>query len=138
MPNLTRMAAGVTATVLRRLMARVPSGGRAWLARQLMQDRFDPATRAMAEFCIQAVLAWKNELYVVIRNGESALLERLRPFAPRVMVDVGANVGDWSLAACQSLPHATVHAFEILASTAEELVRNTAPFADRMVINTIG
>ena len=132
------MAAGMTATLLRRLLARLSPGDRAWLAGQMMQGRFDPATRAMAEFCLKAVLAWKNKQYAVTRNGEATLLERLRPFAPRLLVDVGANVGDWSLAACRNLPEATVHAFEIAPSTAANLIHNTAPFADRMAISTIG
>jgi FkbM family methyltransferase len=138
MPNLTRSAAMATAALLRRLLAHTPPGGRAWMARQMMQDRFDPASRALAEFCTQAIHAWKNKQYIVTENGEAALLERLRPFAPRIMLDVGANVGDWSLAACRSLPGTTVHAFEIAPGTAERFTRNATPFIDRIVINAIG
>lgn len=138
MPSLTRIAAGMTVTLLRHPLARVPPGGRSWLAGQMMRDRFNPKTRALAHFCIQATYVWKNKQYDNARDGEAALLERLRPFAPRVLMDVGANVGVWSLAACRRLPEATVHAFEIAASTAVDLIRNTAPFTDRIVINTIG
>jgi FkbM family methyltransferase len=138
MPNPTRMAAQATAILLRSLLARVPPGGRSWLARQMMANRFDPANRALADFCTQAIHAWKNKQYAVELNGEAALLERLRPFTPRVLVDVGANIGDWTLAACRSLPEAIVHAFEIAPNTAAILTRNAAPFADRIVINPIG
>jgi len=103
-----------------------------------MQDRFDPATQALADFCIRAIHGWKNKQYEVTRNGEAALLQRLRPYAPRVLIDVGANVGDWTLAACASLPGATVHAFEIAEGTAAILRQNTAQVADRIVVNTIG
>jgi FkbM family methyltransferase len=138
MPNLTRLAAGMAARVLRRQLSRVTAGDRAWLAARVMQGRFDPATVALADFCVRAIHTWKNKQYAVMCNGEAALLERLRPFAPRVLVDAGANVGDWSLAACEVLPEANVHAFEISASTAAELIRKTARVAGRVTVNTVG
>jgi FkbM family methyltransferase len=138
MPNLTRMAARTTAMALRSLLARMPRGGRSWLARQMMSDRFDPANRAFADFCVQAIHAWKNKQYAVELNGEARLLERLRPLEATVMLDVGANIGDWTLAACRGVPAAQVHAFEIVPATAAILTRNTAPFADRIKINPVG
>jgi FkbM family methyltransferase len=138
MPNLTRITTAGVAALFKTLIARTPAGGRSWLARQMMQGRFEPATLAMADFCQQALHAWKNRLYVVEQNGEAALLQRLRPFAPAVLIDVGANIGDWTVAACQALPAATVHAFEIAASTADVLERHVMPFADRVVLNRFG
>lgn len=138
MPPLSRTAANVAAILLKTLIARTPPGSRSWLARRLMQDRFDPRTRALADFCTQALHAWQNRQYVVEHNGEAALLGRLRPFAPRLLIDAGANVGDWSLAACQALPDAVVHAFEIAETTADVLSRNTSAHAGRVVINRLG
>lgn len=138
MPNLTRMTTVCMASLFKALIARNPAGVRSWLARRMMQGRFDPATLAMADFCQQALHAWKNRQYVVEQNGELALLQRLRPFAPRVLLDVGANIGDWTIAACQALPGATVHAFEIAGSTADELARSIAPYARQVVLNRFG
>jgi FkbM family methyltransferase len=48
-----------------------------------------------------------------------------------MLFDLGANVGDWSLAALEALPQAEVHAFEIAPATAEELKNNLAAYAGR-------
>lgn len=139
MPNLTRLAVRANLVVLRRMLDKMGPGNRAWLAAQMMQDRSASGTLALADFCRKATFAWKNKQYDVRRNGEEALLERLRPFAPTLLLDVGANVGDWSLAACRHLSSATVHAFEIAPRTAEELRSNAqAAFPDRLVVNGFG
>src|SRR5262249_27942917 len=44
------------------------------------------------------------------------LLEFLQPLDPRVIYDVGANVGTWTLLAKGLYPQAEVHAFEPLAT----------------------
>ncbi len=138
MPSIIQLTAHAVGTVLKSLVARLPPGGRSWLARTLMEDRFSEPSKAMAAFCEQAIHAWKNRQYVVEHNGEAALLPRLRPFNPSVLIDVGANLGDWTLAARKALPDATVHAFEIAETTAAELVRVIAPVADRVVVNVQG
>jgi FkbM family methyltransferase len=138
MPNLTRITSVWVAALFKALIARTPAGGRSWLARRMMRGRFDPATLAMADFCQQALHAWKNRLYVVAQNGEAALLQRLRPFAPAVLIDAGANIGDWTVAACEALPGATVHAFEIAESTADLLAATVARYGARVVVNRCG
>ena len=75
----------------------------------------------LADFIDQSVLASKNKQYDVALNGEAALLELLRPFAPATLIDVGANIGEWALTACRALPDAVVHAFEIADATADVL-----------------
>lgn len=42
------------------------------------------------------------------------LLELVKPFEPKVIYDVGANVGHWSLLAQAIFPDAEIHAFEPL------------------------
>ncbi len=136
--DLLALAARANLRMLGWLLPRMPPGDRSWIARRVMQDRFAPGPRAMAGFFSQAMLAWKNKQYDVTLNGEEALLRRLAPFRPKVVLDVGANVGDWALAACRHLPEATVHAFEIAPTTAEELARHAAALSDRLVVNRMG
>jgi FkbM family methyltransferase len=64
----------------------------------------------------------------------------LRPFAPVTLIDVGANVGEWALAACRALPGATVHAFEIAPKTADRLASSidAAGRREQVVINRLG
>lgn len=44
--------------------------------------------------------------------GEALELLRLRGFRPRVVIDAGANVGDWTRMALDVFPEATVHLVE--------------------------
>src|SRR5262245_21136035 len=55
------------------------------------------------------------------RNGESVLLHRLAVLDFKVLVDVGANCGDWAIAALQNWPAASLHAFEVAPKTFHEL-----------------
>jgi FkbM family methyltransferase len=140
MPDLARLAATANIALLRVLIGRMHPGARSWLAQRVLTDRFNPRTRALADFLERAVLAWKNKQYGLAYNGEAALLERLGPFGLTSVIDVGANIGDWTLAACAALPGAQVHAFEIAPGTADRLARNiaAAACANRVVINRLG
>lgn len=138
MRTVTYALAAASAALLRRLLARLPPGDRAWLARRLMRDRHALPVRSLAGFCETALHAWKNRQYDVHQNGEEALLARLAPFRPRVLLDVGANVGEWAEAACRHLPEATVHAFEIAPATAALLRARAAAFGERIVVNPFG
>lgn len=138
MRAVTYALAAASAAALRHLLLRLPAGDRAWLARRLMGDRYALPVRSFAGFCQNALHAWKNRQYDVHRNGEAALLARLAPFRPRVLLDVGANVGEWAEAACRHLPEATVHAFEIAPATAALLRDRAAPFGGRIVVNPFG
>ena len=138
MPKLKRIVASASLRILKHVAAGLTPGDRSWLARQLMKNRFDPRVRALGDLFEKAVLSWKNKQYEIEPNGEAALLRRLKPFNPKVLFDVGANVGDWSVPACTALPSAHIHAFEIAPAIALELAKNAQPFAGRVSINTIG
>lgn len=59
-----------------------------------------------------------NVCYEIDLNGELGVLQTLAEFAPSCIFDVGANVGDWSIAAASQLPGCQIHAFEIVPDTA--------------------
>lgn len=82
--------------------------------------------RGLARLC-RGYLDWHANLdYELGRNGEDFVLQVLGRQAPRVIVDAGANVGDWSLAARRRCLTAQIHAFEIAAPTYATLCANTA------------
>lgn len=70
------------------------------------------------------------------RNGERRLLEVLAALPVRTVFDVGANVGDWSLAAARALPSATIHAFELSPRTFKTL--STRLQGERFRLNNRG
>jgi FkbM family methyltransferase len=138
MPNFTRLAAQATIAALKQLLKRLPPGDRSWLARHVVSARYDPGVRALIDFGYGTIRGWKNIESDILANGEDAFLQKLRPFSPRTILDVGANIGDWALAALKHLPEATVHAFEIAPATSAKLVENTRGNDGRLEINRIG
>ena len=46
-------------------------------------------------------------------NGEFAIIDRLFNTPPKVLFDVGANIGKWSSKVCERFPLAQLHSFEI-------------------------
>jgi FkbM family methyltransferase len=58
------------------------------------------------------------------------LLDLLKPLNPRVIFDVGANVGTWTLLAKTIFPTARVHAFEPLPLHADKFLRTTGRLED--------
>lgn len=68
--------------------------------------------------------AFENDTSDHETNGESWLLAQVAAANPKVVVDVGANRGTWSLAATSQLTNAAVHAFEPIPETFELLDRN--------------
>lgn len=59
-------------------------------------------------------------------NGEDRLLDALTPLRPEVVIDAGANSGEYSLAVAARFPRARVFAFEPIPSTHEVLVGATS------------
>lgn len=100
--------------------------------------RDEPDVQAFAAFCRMFLRAYENHDYDIDRNGEAWLLERLRPLRPKVVFDVGANVGDWSMRAAVALPEATIHAFEPVPDTHGALARSAASLPGRIIANASG
>src|SRR3954463_5263989 len=88
--------------------------------------RQNPVLRTAAKLCRQYLKWFGNGSYKPARNGERWLLETLRGESIRTVLDVGANVGTWSLMATELLPDATIYALEVVPSTAVALRARTA------------
>ena len=71
---------------------------------------------AMDYFCRSFLAAHGNSNYLPATNGEEWLVSRLSD--AKVVFDVGANVGEWSLMARKHMPHADIRAYEINPATA--------------------
>jgi FkbM family methyltransferase len=84
--------------------------------------------------------AYENVGSEFTQNGEADLLERLAQLEFKTVVDVGANVGDWSLAALRAWPSAFVHAFEVAPQTFRTLEEQVArePHRQRVRLNQCG
>ena len=87
--------------------------------------RRNPVLRTGAKLCRQYLKWFGNASYKPARNGERWLLDALRTEPIRTVLDVGANVGSWSLMAAELLPAATIYALEVIPETAAALRSRT-------------
>lgn len=138
MPNFTRSVAGLTTSALGLMLDHMGSGNRSWLARNVIGDRRSRRSAALADFADKLRLAFANAQYDIAVNGECWLLEQLSSFKPALVIDCGANRGDWSRAACEIHQNTDVHAFEIVPATFAILRERTAEFGTRMHANCCG
>jgi FkbM family methyltransferase len=74
--------------------------------------------------------------YDFFRNGESELLTKMAALNPKTVLDVGANVGDWSAIAAEKFPAAVVHCFEISKKTFQTLAGHLK--GSRFKLNNFG
>jgi FkbM family methyltransferase len=89
-----------------------PSVG-GWVAR----NRRKWLLRKMAGACRRYLSWYANVSYELEENGEGFVLDTLSRFQPTTVLDVGANVGDWSSEALRRCTGAQVYAFEISPPT---------------------
>lgn len=74
--------------------------------------------------CIEALhRGLENVDFDMRRNGELRVLRAVALDRPRCLFDVGANEGQWTLAAAAAAPEAVIHAFEIVPATRDALRR---------------
>jgi len=83
--------------------------------------RANPFFRTVARLARQYLKWYGNASYKPHKNGEQWLLTALSAEPVRTVLDVGANVGDWSLLAAAAFPAATIYALEIVPRTAATL-----------------
>jgi FkbM family methyltransferase len=101
------------------------------------RDRFLFRALASASTLYLDMLA--NVCFEMDVNGELRVLQQLATQRPSCVFDVGANVGDWSIAAARLLPHARIEAFEIVPDTARLMEAQLATAGvDSVHLNPIG
>lgn len=78
-----------------------------------------------------------NSNWDMDKNGEKRVLRCLEIIDPKCVLDVGANVGEWSTLVSHMYSTCEIHSFEIVPSTYEKLVNNTK-FNDLIITNNYG
>jgi FkbM family methyltransferase len=96
------------------------------LLRYLPRHRHGRLVRCLDRIAVRFHEAFENFDFDFRSNGESRVLALLAGRAPHVVLDVGANRGDWSRMAEGLLPQAAIHAFEIVPDTFRTLSQNVA------------
>ncbi len=106
------------------------------LGRYVTKYRRNRLVQYIAMKCLRYLDRFENaDDYSFDNNGEGLVLQRWSRFDFKCVLDVGANVGDWSTLARAAFPNAALHCFEILPATAEKL-RNQ--LGDSAIVNEFG
>src|SRR5581483_6476101 len=74
--------------------------------------------------------------YDFANNGESDLIRKVAGLNPKIVFDVGANIGEWSLAAREYFPDAVIHCFELAEGTFKTLQGKLRD--GQFVLNNVG
>jgi FkbM family methyltransferase len=98
-------------------------------------SRHGPIARRLAREADRYLRKFHNRDFHIETNGERWLMQRMS--GARVVFDVGANTGKWSLMCASICPAADIHAFEVLPSTCDELAANVAG-CPRIKPNAVG
>lgn len=76
---------------------------------------------------------YENRNHDVYSNGEARLLKRISKINPKTILDVGANIGGYSLIAHKFLKNATIYSFEPVLNTFNLLKNNTEHISDKTI-----
>jgi FkbM family methyltransferase len=96
------------------------------LLRFLQDHRRNPLARRVGSLARTIHRGYEHPGYDFARNGEAGVLETLRGDHLNVVLDVGANHGDWTAQLLRFHSHAQVHLFEIAPPAYDQLSRNFA------------
>ena len=67
---------------------------------------------------------YENRNHDIYSNGEITVLKKIATMNPTLIIDGGANVGDYSVMANQIMPDCTIYAFEPVEATFQHLLSN--------------
>jgi FkbM family methyltransferase len=68
---------------------------------------------------------YENRNHDIYSNGELTILKKISKLNPQVIIDGGANIGDYSLLVNQTNPSCKIFSFEPVDSTFKKLTENT-------------
>lgn len=92
--------------------------------RLFKQNSHNAFFRVLAGFGRSLNRLYENRNHDIYSNGELTILKKISKFNPSVIIDGGANIGNYSLFVHQFNPECTVYAFEPVESTFQKLKEN--------------
>lgn len=72
---------------------------------------------------------YENRNHDIYSNGEMTVLKKISKINPLIIIDGGANVGDYSLMVTKIIPKCRVYAFEPVKSTFHKLTENVREYS---------
>jgi FkbM family methyltransferase len=94
------------------------------LKRIFKQNTHNSFFKALAGFGRSLNRLYENRNHDIYSNGEIIVLKKIARTNPGIIIDAGANVGDYSILANQIMPACKIYAFEPVESTFQHLLSN--------------
>ena len=94
------------------------------LKRIFKQNTHNSFFKALAGFGRSLNRLYENRNHDIYSNGEITVLKKIAKTSPGIIIDAGANVGDYSILANQIMPACKIYAFEPVESTFQHLLSN--------------
>jgi FkbM family methyltransferase len=92
------------------------------LKRYFKQNTHNFLFKALAGFGRSFNRFYENRNHDIYSNGESFILKKLSTLKPAVILDVGANVGNWGILASETCTESRVYCFEPVPDTYQKLI----------------
>ncbi len=99
------------------------------------ENSHNAVTKALAGFGRSMNRLYENRNHNPLSNGEATLLKKIATFNPEVIIDGGANVGNYAHLVNTYCPAAKVYSFEPVADTYNKLAANLAGNPNNTLIN---
>ena len=80
--------------------------------------------KALAGFGRSLNRLYENRNHDILSNGEMTVLEKIGKLSPSIIIDGGANVGNYSLLINKIIPDCKIYSFEPVDSTFQKLLKN--------------
>ena len=94
------------------------------LKRFFKQNTHNSFFKALAGLGRSLNRLYENRNHDIYSNGEITVLKKIATMNPTLIIDGGANVGDYSVMANQIMPDCTIYAFEPVEATFQHLLSN--------------
>ena len=94
------------------------------LKRVFKQNTHNSFFKALAGLGRSLNRLYENRNHDIYSNGEITVLTKIATMKPTLIIDGGANVGDYSVMANQIMPDCTIYAFEPVEATFQHLLSN--------------
>lgn len=92
----------------------------------IARNRYFPLFSAIARLSKSYIRVYENHNYKIESNGEQRVIQALGELPIKIVFDVGANIGEWSIAFDEVHPSAEIFSFEPIKSTYLALKNNTS------------
>lgn len=105
------------------------------LKRYFKKNSHHPLFKPLAGFGRALNRLYENRNHDCYSNGELTVLEKLAGLKPKVIIDGGANVGNYTKLVSAVMPECMIYAFEPVKSTFEQFEENTKGLSPITAIN---